>query len=46
MNIPQKVAKETTISMFSMGVGSVFRYFFVMILARWVGPAYLGVQCR
>jgi len=43
MNIPQKIAKETTISMFSMGVGSVFRYFFVMILARWVGPAYLGV---
>ena len=43
MNIPQKVAKEATISMISMGMGSIFRYFFVMVLARWVGPAYLGV---
>ena len=43
MNIPQKVAKEATISMISMGMGSIFRYLFVMILARWVGPAYLGV---
>jgi len=43
MKLPQKIAKEATISFTSMVFGSGFRYLFVLILARWVGPAYLGV---
>ena len=43
MKLPQKIAKEAIISFLSMGLGSGFRYLFVLILARWVGPAYLGV---
>jgi len=43
MKLPQKLAKEATISFMSMGFGSGVRYLFVLILARWVGPAYLGV---
>ena len=43
MKLPQKIAKEATISFTSMAFGSGVRYLFVLILARWVGPAYLGV---
>lgn len=43
MKLPQKIAKEATISFTSMVFGSGVRYLFVLILARWVGPAYLGV---
>ena len=43
MKLPQKIAKEAIISFLSMGLGSGFRYLFVLILVRWVGPAYLGV---
>ena len=43
MKYPQKIAKEAIISFLSMGIGSGFRYFFVLILARWVGPSYLGI---
>ena len=43
MKLPQKIAKEATISFSSMVFGSGVRYLFVLILARWVGPAYLGV---
>ena len=43
MKHPQKIAKEAIISFLSMGLGSGFRYLFVLILARWVGPAYLGI---
>ena len=43
MKLPQKLAKEATISFMSMGFGSGVRYLYVLILARWVGPAYLGV---
>ena len=43
MKLPQKIAKEATISFISMGFGAGVRYLFVLILARWVGPAYLGV---
>ena len=43
MKHPQKIAKEAIISFLSMGLGSGFRYLFVLILARWVGPTYLGI---
>ena len=43
MNIPQKIAKEATISFLSMGIGSLFRYSFVLIIARLLGPLYLGI---
>ena len=43
MKLPQKIAKEATISFMSMGFGSGIGYLFVLILARWVGPVYLGV---
>jgi len=43
MKHPQKIAKEAIISFLSMALGSGFRYLFVLILARWVGPAYLGI---
>ena len=43
MKYPQKIAKEAIISFLSMGIGSSFRYFFVLILARWVGPNYWGI---
>ena len=43
MKHPQKIAKEAIISFLSMAFGSGFRYLFVLILARWVGPAYLGI---
>ena len=43
MKHPQKIAKEAIISFLSMSFGSGFRYLFVLILARWVGPTYLGI---
>ena len=43
MKHPQKIAKEAIISFLSMGLGSGFRYIFVLILARCVGPTYLGI---
>ena len=43
MKHPQKIAKEAIISFLSMAFGSGFRYLFVLILARWVGPTYLGI---
>jgi len=43
LKLPQKIAKEATISFMSMGFGSGIGYLFVLILARWVGPVYLGV---
>ena len=43
MKHPQKIAKEAIISFLSMAFGSGFRYLFVLILARWVGPKYLGI---
>ena len=43
MKHPQKIAKEAIISFLSMAFGSGFRYLFVLILARSVGPAYLGI---
>ena len=43
MKLPQKIAKEAIISFMSMGFGSGIRYLFVLVLARWVGPAYLGI---
>ncbi|MGH7496860.1 MAG: flippase [bacterium] len=38
-----KMAKEATISFVGMGFGDLVRYVFTMLLARLVGPDYLGI---
>ena len=43
MKHQQKIAKEAIISFLGMSLGSCFRYVFVLIIARWVGPTYLGI---
>ena len=41
--IGRKVAKEAFVSFGGMGIGSVFRYLFSILLARWIGPQMLGI---
>ena len=41
--IGRKVAKEASISFGGMGMGSLFRYLFSIIMARWLGPQMLGI---
>ena len=43
MNIPQKIAKETTITFSGMLYGNINRYIYTALLARWVGIEYLGI---
>lgn len=38
-----KIAKEATIAFVGMGLGDVVRYLFTVLLARLVGPDYLGI---
>ncbi|GIT57014.1 MAG: hypothetical protein Ct9H300mP18_04430 [Candidatus Neomarinimicrobiota bacterium] len=41
--IGRKVAKEASISFGVWGVGSLFRYLFSIMMARWLGPQMLGI---
>ena len=41
--IGRKVAKEASISFGGMGMGSLFRYVFSIMMARWLGPQMLGI---
>ena len=41
--IGRKVAKEASISFGGMGMGSLFRYLFSIMMARWFGPQMLGI---
>ena len=41
--IGRKVAKEASISFGGMGMGSLFRYLFSIMMARWIGPQMLGI---
>jgi len=41
--IGRKVAKEAFISFGGMGTGSLFRYLFSIMMARWLGPQMLGI---
>ncbi len=41
--IGRKVAKEASISFGGMGMGSLFRYLFSIMMARWLGPQMLGI---
>ena len=43
MNIASKIAKESTITLSGMIYGSINRYIYIALLARWVGVEYLGV---
>ena len=43
MNTAQKIAKESTISFIGIFYGSINRYLYSALLARWVGPEYLGI---
>ena len=41
--IGRKVAKEAFISFGGMSTGSLFRYLFSIMMARWLGPQMLGI---
>ena len=41
--IGRKIAKEASISFGGMGIGSLFRYLFSIMMARWLGPQMLGI---
>ena len=43
MNTAQKIAKESIISFTGLFYGSLNRYLYSALLARWVGPEYLGI---
>ena len=43
MNFAQKIAKESTITFSGMVYGSINRYIYIALLARWVGVEYLGI---
>ncbi len=43
MNTAQKIAKESIISFSGIFYGSINRYLYSALLARWVGPEYLGI---
>ena len=43
MNIPQKVAKESSITFSGLLYGNINRYLYTALLARWVGPEFLGI---
>ena len=43
MNVATKIAKESTITFSGMLYGNINRYLYTALLARWVGPEYLGI---
>ena len=43
MNTASKIAKESTITFSGMIYGSINRYIYIALLARWVGIEYLGI---
>ena len=43
MNVATKIAKESTISFSGMIYGSINRYVYTALLARWVGVHFLGI---
>ena len=43
MNIASKIAKESIITFSGMIYGNINRYIYSALLARWVGPEYLGI---
>ena len=42
-NLGKKVANEAATSFAGMSIGSVFRYIFSILMARWLGPQMLGL---
>jgi len=42
-NLGKKVASEAITSFGGMSAGSVFRYLFSILMARWLGPYWLGI---
>ena len=46
MNTAQKIAKESIISFTGIVYGSLNRYVYSALLARWVGPEYLGMYSK
>jgi O-antigen/teichoic acid export membrane protein len=42
-NLGRKVANEAATSFAGMSIGSVFRYIFSILMARWLGPQMLGL---
>jgi O-antigen/teichoic acid export membrane protein len=43
MNIAKKVAKESSITFSGLLYGNFNRYLYTLLLARWVGPEFLGI---
>ena len=43
MNIAKKVAKESSITFTGLVYGNINRYLYTVLLARWVGPEFLGI---
>ena len=43
MNIAKKVAKESSITFTGLLYGNLNRYLYTALLARWVGPEFLGI---
>lgn len=43
MNIAKKIGKESSITFAGLLYGNLNRYIYTALLARWVGPEYLGI---
>ena len=43
MNIAKKVGKESSITFVGLLYGNLNRYLYTVLLARWVGPEFLGI---
>ena len=43
MNTASKIAKESTITFSGLVYGNINRYLYTALLARWVGPEFLGI---
>lgn len=43
MNTASKIAKESAITFTGLVYGNVNRYVYTALLARWVGPEFLGI---
>ena len=43
MNVASKIAKESTITFSGLVYGNINRYLYTALLARWVGPEFLGI---
>ena len=43
MNIAKKIGKESSITFVGLLYGNLNRYLYTALLARWVGPEFLGI---